>query len=123
MIQTEKSRENYREFLETLEAKKAFTEIYVEKNDYLKVFEDDERQKDETTRGLSTNIKTEEITKNDGSTIVSWLDNADIKEMSIKEMKSESCDHIVVSNLTEASLRAMRQDGITTATICAASLK
>jgi len=115
MIQTEKNRENYKEFMKALDLDEVNLDVSVDREDHCAIYS--EKSKTYAEEILTARISWGKDITGDPDKVLTWYDDVDIKEMSIKEMKSETCDHIIVSNLTEASLRAMRQDRIATATV------
>ena len=115
MIQTQKNRENYKEFMEALGLDEVNLDVSVDREDHCAIYS--EKSKTYAEEILTARISWGKDITGDPDKVLTWYDDVDIKEMSIKEMKSETCDHIIVSNLTEASLRAMRQDRIATATV------
>lgn len=115
MIQTQKNRENYKEFMKALDLDEVNLDVSVDREDHCTIYS--EKSKDYAEEILTARISWGKDIAGDPDQVLTWYDDVDIKEMCIKGMKSETCDHIVVSNLTEASLRAMRQDGIATATV------
>ena len=118
MIQTEKHYQNYAEFLESLEVNQVTLTATVASEDMKKNYSTFNNYQ-EKFFSTTDNFTIEEL-KDNGKSNTNYVyidDHIDIKEMKANDLQSETCDHIVVSNLTEASLRAMRQDGIATTTI------
>ena len=118
MIQTEKHYQNYAEFLETLEANNVTLTATVASEDMKKNYNTFNNLQ-EKFFSTTDDFTVEELKDNGklNSNYVYIDDHIDIKEMKANSLQSETCNYIVVSNLTEASLRAMKQDGITTATV------
>ena len=54
-----------------------------------------------------------EMTKEEFSKKLEEKENSDFKKGHISSIKSENCEHIVISGLTEESLKELKKDGIT----------
>lgn len=68
-------------------------------------------------KGVETKEFQLEIAKNEFEQKMAAQENANFEKASISAIKSDLCGHIVVSGLTEDSLKAMKNDGISTTSV------
>ena len=68
-------------------------------------------------KGVETKDFQLEIATKEFEQKMAAMESTDFKKASISSIKSELCGHVVVSGLTEESLKAMKTDGISTASV------
>ena len=68
-------------------------------------------------KGVETKDFQLEIAKEEFEQKMATLEATDFKKASISSIKSDLCNHVAVSGLTEESLKAMKTDGISTASV------